>query len=261
MSDDPSYTPNNVGNFLVNEVHIHDNDLGYQQKYRIQKTSLEKIYGTTESQYLTLVSRLEHIKKNDPDSLILLKVFSDTIPDDYVTFRKDNTSRKDDSRHVSSITGGTGSDTFCLRFGAIAVTPGTELRHHKYNKDMNYSAMKVNASMDACHLYGQSHGIITDIVQPLENKSRVLDTFSVDSLHESQDAWNLSLSCDKKSLSRSKDHHSFCGDRQKGQDEVNSTIYLGMNSTKCHFQVQENINTEGGGTEEDKTYFRQLAYL
>ena len=238
----------------MSEVHIDENHLKYQQKYRVQKTSLENHYGTTESQYLTLVSRLEYIKKNDPDSLILLKVFADTIPEEYESYRKDDTSQ------ASSITGTTGSEKFCLRFGAIAVTPGTAVRRHRYNKENNYSVMKVNASMDACHLYGKSHGIMTDIVQPLENNSHVLDTFSVDSLNESQDAWNLSLSYDRVSLSRSSDIHSFCGDRQKGQDVVNSRIYPELNFTKCHFHIRENIKTEAGGTEEYRKYFKELCH-
>ena len=33
-----------------------------------------------------------------------------------------------------------------------------------------------------------------------------------------------------------------------------------MHFTKCHFHIQENIKTEGGGTEDDKTFSRKLAH-
>lgn len=72
--------------------------------------------------------------------------------------------------------------------------------------------MKVNASMDACHLSGDAHGCITDVIQPLATNEYVLDTFYFDSLNECHETWYLSLSCDKLALGHSS-VHSFCGDK------------------------------------------------
>ena len=91
--------------------------------------------------------------------------------------------------------------------------------------------MKVNASMDACHLSCDEKGCMTDIIQPLGTNEFVLDTFSVDSLNECNDTWNLSLACDKKAVARSS-KHSFCGDRLKGQDKVNDMVYPEVYFTK-----------------------------
>ena len=222
--------------------------------YRVKKQAIKELYGTPTWQYATLVSRLEHIKKNDPQYLILLKVFSDQLPDGYIS------AHREDQSMISGLTswGSSPSERFCLRFGAIAVTPGTAVRRHQFNKHHGYAAMKVNASMDACHLSGDAHGCITDIIQPLATNDYILDTFSVDSLGECRDVWFLSLSCDKEALSRSPDH-SFCGDRLKGQDNVNQHVYPHVSFPKCHFHIQANIKSHGG-SDPDVILFQNIAY-
>ena len=156
--------------------------------HRVKKHATKEYFGLPEWQYCTLVSRLEHIKKNDPQSLILLKVFSDTLPEDHPTKHKEELSQVSG---LTSVEGASTSPTFCLRFGAIAVTPGTVVRRHVYNGWYQHQAMKVNASMDESHLCGPEKGCMTDIIQLLGTNEYVLDTFTVDSLNECRDTWNL----------------------------------------------------------------------
>ena len=112
--------------------------------------------------------------------------------------------------------------------------------------------------MDACHLTGDQRGCLNDIVQPLGNNEILLDTFSVDAQNECHDTWNFALTCDKKALCRS-NVFSFCGDRLKGQDIVNSYVYPELDFTKCHFHIKENIK-EKGGTDCDISFFQEIAY-
>ena len=219
---DPFHKTKHMGNFVEKELQIIPNTLPYYTMDRVKKLATKEHFGLPEWQYTTLVSRLEHIKQNDPKSLILLKVVSDILPDDHQMKNTDELSQ------VSGLTSAEGastsptSPTFCLRFGAIAVTPGTAIRRHEYNRWHQNQAKKTNASVDACHLYCDERGCMTDIIQPLGTNEYVLDTFSVDSLNECRDTWNLSLSCDKEALERTYTH-SFCGDRMKGQDKVNDS--------------------------------------
>ena len=76
---DKFHTVDHIGQFVETEMHLPSNQLEYQQRFWIRNLLKEESYGSTHWQYMTLVSRLEIIKKNDPDSLILLKVFADNI--------------------------------------------------------------------------------------------------------------------------------------------------------------------------------------
>ena len=150
-------------------------------------------------------------------------------------------------------------DIFCLRFGAIAITPGTTVRRHKFHASSDYRCLRLNCSMDACNLSSNERGCMTDIIQPLAGDEYVLDTFSVDALNECRDTWHLSLACDKHALNRSS-LHSFCGDRLKGQDAVNANVYPQLDFTKCHFQIKENILQVNGGAKFDQHVFVDIAY-
>ena len=210
-------------------------------------------FGSVSWQYATLVSRLELIKKNDPDSLILLKLLADNKHSGY-SYR--NT---EDASHVSDLTSqdGTTRNSFCLRFGAVAITPGTSVRRHRDNTDTDFTSLHVNFSMDACHLEN-GRGCLTDIIQPMAGDELLVDTFSVDAQNECRDVWHLSLSCDKKALGRSS-VHSFCGDRMKGQDNVNQYVYPQVNFTKCHFHLQDNIK-KNNDHELECSLFQTLAF-
>lgn len=140
IHQNPSYTPNNIGHFLEKEVHLVPNHLEYKVKYRAKKHATTDFFGTPDSQYSTLVSRLDHIQKNDPDSLILLKVFADILPEDNVSNQREDLSQISGLTSVES----TPSNLFCLLFGAIAITPGTTVRRHKFNKDHGFTAMMLS---------------------------------------------------------------------------------------------------------------------
>ena len=244
-----------IGQFVETQMNMPENQLEYQQRFRINNYLKDQFYGTSHWQYLTLISRLELIKKNDPDSVILLKVFPDNIEASLSKIILQNINESSDQ----TTEGETEDQTlFCLCFGAISICPGTTVRRHKYNTSRANTSLRLNCAMDACHLTGDQRGCLNDIVQPLGNNEILLDTFSVDAHNECRDTWNFALTCDKKALCRS-NVFSFCGDRLKGQDIVNSYVYPELDFTKCHFHIKENIK-EKGGTDCDISFFQEIAY-
>lgn len=253
MKEDPFQSPAQIGNCVKVEFNLPDGSLCYQQKHRVRNICRSDHFGSTETQYSTLVSRLELIKKHDPDSVILLKVFPDKISEGV----SDRT--KEDSSVITTSQDGKSTKSFCLRFGAVAITPGSAVRRHAYNKNSAFQALKLNCSMDACHLSGTGRECLTDIMQPMAGNEYLLDTFSVDAQNECNDAWHLALSCDKEALDISSSH-SFCGDRQKGQYEVNDYVYPDLDFTKCHFHLKKNITELGGGNQVHQDVFQELAY-
>ena len=104
----------------------------------------------------------------------------------------------EDNSFLSDLTSqeGTTTNTFCLRFGAIAITPGTSVRRHAINSNNEFNLMRLNCSMDACHLHNE-RGCLTDIIQPMASGEMLLDTFTLDSQNEGRDVWHLALTCDK----------------------------------------------------------------
>ena len=254
VKQDQFHVARHIGHFVETEFHMPPQSLCYQQRHRVRSQARKEYFGSTNWQYATLVSRLELIKKYDPESLILLKVFADNLP---ASLSSEN---NEDSSLISDLTSqdGKSSNTFCLRFGAIAVTPGAAVRRHALNDYSSINYMKLNCSMDACHLSTDERGCLTDIIQPLPGDELLVDTFTVDAQNECRDAWNLALTCDRKALGRSS-KYSFCGDRLKGQDAVNAYVYPDLGFTKCHFHIKDNIRTNGG-TMLDTEFFQSLAY-
>lgn len=199
IKQDQFHYPKHIGDFVETEFHLPPQSLCYQQRHRVRSQARKEYFGSTNWQYATLVSRLELIKKYDPESLILLKVFADILP---ASFSSEN---NEDSSLISDLTSqdGKSSNTFCLRFGAIAVTPGAAVRRHALNDCSSINYMKLNCSMDACHLSTDERGCFTDIIQPLPGDELLVDTFTVDAQNECRDAWHLALTCDRKALGRS----------------------------------------------------------
>ena len=91
---------------------------------------------------------------NDPQSLILLKVFPDNQPESIYHGNHDDSSQFSDL----TSTDGKSTRTFCLRFGSIAITPGTSVRRNMLNASSAYTFLRFNCSMDACHLSSSERG-------------------------------------------------------------------------------------------------------
>ena len=251
---DPFHQSSHIGQFVEAHFHLPDKTLNYQTCHRVRSHAINEHFGSVHWQYSTIVSRLEQIKKNDPDSLILMKVFPDTLPESCFDNRLDESSLMSDLTSVDHKS----RSSFCLRFGAIAITPGTSVRRHRLNASNDYTSCRLNSSMDACHLTGNERGCMTDILQLLAGDEYLLDTFTVDAQNECRDVWHFSLACDKQALKRST-LHSFCGDRLKGQDAVNEYVYPEMDFTKCHFHIKDNIKNNSGVI-LDQDIFTEIAY-
>ena len=68
----PFQTPGNVGDIVSLGMQLKKDTLTYQNKARVKKYCTGEYFGSRDWQYATLLSRLELIKKYDPDCHILL---------------------------------------------------------------------------------------------------------------------------------------------------------------------------------------------
>ena len=83
IQKDPFHQTKHIGKFVEKHFGFLDKTLTYQQRARVKSQARSDHFGTTSWQYSTLLSRLEIIKNNDPESVILLKVFADNLPESY----------------------------------------------------------------------------------------------------------------------------------------------------------------------------------
>ena len=60
---DKFHTVDHIGQFVETQMHLPTNQLEYQQRFWIRNHLKDEFYGSTHWQYMTLVSRLEIIKK------------------------------------------------------------------------------------------------------------------------------------------------------------------------------------------------------
>lgn len=239
----------------------------YSTVYTTYQLMKINIYGDCSHQFATIIHRLELMKKYDPDSTFRIKLYEDTIKASELeeidrkiiasrTHKPKKKSKKKRSR--STDTDDCDDSYFALRFGAIAICPGTSFRRSLINADIR---RRVN-SVDATHLYSYLNGTLSDIIEVMADGEILPKSMCIDSLNECKEHYHFHLELHEDLGLQVYNNEQGCkpsivSDRLKGQDDTFEKIYGDqLRLDKCIYHLKENLFDKGMNRNLEKLFDR-----
>ena len=211
------------------------------------KRAKELVFGNVDEIFMTSVSRIENLKKNDPDTKWFFVFYPDYISKQLI--EKPGSGRKIDRNLDDTI--------FCLRLHGILCSMGSS-RRRKVLKDKDELLGRNMRATDFCHAYGPTRGCIGNIVNPGPDKEILLDAFTIEAENECQNTSSRLFEVDRYGLGESK--QPIVGDRMKGQEKTLSFWCPKARKDHCTTHLEANMEQVGGADANDLLLFRNLVH-
>ena len=123
----------------------------------------------------------ELLKTFDPDSRMLLKLFPDNVNCKYMNevIGKHHFGMMEQNQDADD-----SFSKFALRYGVVAITPGSTYRRNKFCDD---KSLRLVHTLDATHLTSYLCGTMLDILHMLPKSEYLIDAFTVGSNNKGKD--------------------------------------------------------------------------